>query len=56
MRFGLMQAKVGLSTILLNYQLKLSPNQQKPIEINKKSLVLMPAKPVLLEFSKRNKT
>ncbi|XP_046660378.1 probable cytochrome P450 6a14 [Homalodisca vitripennis] len=56
MRFGLMQAKVGLATIILNFHVDLSPDQEVPIEIDKRSLALMPANPVLLNFNKRKIT
>lgn len=54
MRFGQMQAKVGLATVISNYQVELTPEQELPIEIDRFSVPLKPAKPVLLQFIKRN--
>lgn len=37
MRFGLMQTKVGLVTILKNYLVKLNPKTQTPIKMSPNS-------------------
>lgn len=37
MRFGLMQTKVGLVSILRNYRVKLNPKTQTPIKFDPKS-------------------
>ncbi|XP_054288640.1 probable cytochrome P450 6a13 [Macrosteles quadrilineatus] len=53
MRFGQTQAKVGLATVVLNFLVDLSPEQEVPIAIDNKAIVMMPAKPVLLMLQKR---
>lgn len=53
MRFGQTQAKVGLATVVLNFLVDLSPEQEVPIAIDNKAIVMMPAKPVLLVLQKR---
>lgn len=53
MRFGLMQAKIGLATVIMNFKVDLSPEQEVPIEIHKRTIVMLPANPVRLKFNKR---
>ncbi|KAG8306650.1 hypothetical protein J6590_042434 [Homalodisca vitripennis] len=53
MRFGLLQAKMGLTTVVLNFQVELSPGQEVPLTFNNQALVLTPANPILLKFSHR---
>uniref|UniRef100_A0A1B6KCQ8 Cytochrome P450 n=2 Tax=Graphocephala atropunctata TaxID=36148 RepID=A0A1B6KCQ8_9HEMI len=53
MRFGLLQAKVGLATVMLNFQANLPPEQEVPVQFNNQAIILMPAKPILLKFSHR---
>lgn len=40
MRFGLMEAKVGLSSLLKNYRFKLNPKTDDPLHINASSPLL----------------
>lgn len=56
MRFGLMQAKIGLATVIMNFEVELSPEQEVPIEIHKRTIVILPANPVRLKFNKRKNT
>lgn len=54
MRFGLMQVKLGLVTLIKNYEVSLSPKMEGPLQIDKKSLFLINIKGGLwLNFKKR---
>lgn len=39
MRFGLLQSKVGLATVLRNFRVTLSPKTKVPIEMEPNSVV-----------------
>lgn len=39
MRFGLMQTKVGLATILRNFRVKLNAKTKTPLEMDLKSFI-----------------
>lgn len=43
LRFGLMQAKIGLVTLLSNYEFSICSKSKVPIEIEKKNFILTPA-------------
>uniref|UniRef100_A0A1B6KVA4 Cytochrome P450 n=1 Tax=Graphocephala atropunctata TaxID=36148 RepID=A0A1B6KVA4_9HEMI len=53
MRFGLMQTKLGLATVLLNFRVHLAPEQEVPIKISPTSTVTQPEDGVLLNFVRR---
>ncbi|XP_054262255.1 probable cytochrome P450 6a14 [Macrosteles quadrilineatus] len=54
MRFGKMQVKAGLSTIISNYELSITPETPIPLEITPNSIVTASVKPIKLRFSKRS--
>lgn len=39
MRFGLMESKIGLATVLKNFRIKLNPMTKTPAEIDPSSFV-----------------
>lgn len=43
LRFGLMQARIGLVTLLSNYEFSICSKSKVPIEIEKKSFILSPS-------------
>jgi len=54
MRFGLMQTKVALATMLRTYEFSLASATEVPITINKKAFVTIPDKPLFLHAKRRN--
>ena len=52
MRFGLMQVKVGLITVVRNYKLSLSDGVPATLEIDPKGFVLTSKTPILLDLEK----
>lgn len=40
LRFGMMQARIGLATVLLNYKLSLSPNMSIPLTLAKNQSII----------------
>ena len=52
LRFGMMQARVGLVTLLQNYELSFYEKSVVPLKISKKSFVLSPDHGVYLKFKK----
>nr|XP_046491929.1 uncharacterized protein LOC124223738 [Neodiprion pinetum] len=56
MRFGLIQTKVGLVSLLSRYRFKPSPNLKVPIELDKGNFVLSPKGGVKLRIEKRSVT
>jgi cytochrome P450 family 6 len=55
MRFGLVQTKVGLVTILSKYQLNVSKKTAVPLVFDAKTMVLTPAGGMWLQIKKRVK-
>ncbi|XP_046671766.1 probable cytochrome P450 6a13 isoform X1 [Homalodisca vitripennis] len=53
MRFGLMQTKLGLATVILNFKVHLAPEQEIPIKFSTTSTVTQPENGVLLNFIAR---
>lgn len=51
LRFGHMQAKVGLCALLRNFQFRVSP-KTKPVEIDKSAFLMTTTSPIYLEYSK----
>lgn len=54
LRFGIMQAKVALVHLLLNYKMKLSPKTDVPLLTSKSKIVLSPQNDVVLIIEKIN--
>jgi cytochrome P450 family 6 len=55
MRFGLMQTKVGLISLLSKYQFSVSKKTAVPLVFDKKTIVLSPAGGMWLQIRKRVK-
>lgn len=53
MRFAMLQIKVALVYLALNFNMKLSPNQ-KPIVIDPQSLISTPKDGIWIRFERRN--
>lgn len=53
MRFGLLQTKVGLATLILNFEFGLSPNTPIPITLSKTSFVTQSEQPIKLRLTRR---
>lgn len=54
MRFGLMQSKIGLTTILKNYRVTLSQKTQLPMTIDAKSFIPAVQGELYLNFERIN--
>lgn len=52
LRFGMMQARVGMVTLLSNFDLSLCEKSTVPLEISKKSFILTAEGGVYLKFEK----
>lgn len=52
MRFGLMQTKIGLSTLLSHYKTTLSPETKVPMLINPKVPLTTSKDPIYLNITK----
>jgi hypothetical protein len=55
MRFGLMQTKVGLVSLLSKYQFTLSKKSPVPVVIDTKTFILSPLGGMWLQIKKREK-
>lgn len=55
MRFGLMQTRVGLATLLSNYRFEVSEKTQVPLAFDPKSIFLSPEKMMYLKVTKIDK-
>jgi cytochrome P450 family 6 len=53
MRFGLMQTKVGLVSLLSRYQFNVSKKTPVPVAFDRKSIVLSPLGGMWLQIKKR---
>ncbi|KAG8254103.1 heme binding [Homalodisca vitripennis] len=53
MRFGKMQVKAGLCTIIANFELSLTPETPDPVEISPNTVVTTPVHPIRLKIMKR---
>lgn len=53
LRFGLMQAKIGLVTLLSNYEFSICSKSSVPIDIDKKKFVLSPSGGVWLNVKRK---
>lgn len=53
-RFGSMQVKIGLVTVLKNYRVFLSPNTPDQLEVHPETFVLHTTKPVYLRLERLN--
>jgi len=51
-RFGVMQAKVGLAVLLKNYKFSLNTKTQIPLQVNPFSFILSPLKDIWLNVTK----
>ncbi|KAF5286571.1 hypothetical protein FQA39_LY16254 [Lamprigera yunnana] len=51
-QLGLLQSKLVIVSFLKNYKFSLSPNTQRPVEINKKIFVLRPLNPIWFNVEK----
>lgn len=54
MKFGYLQVKTGLSNILLNYNVKVSPKTIEPLQFSKITLMKTCEEGIWLNFIKRN--
>jgi cytochrome P450 family 6 len=54
LRFGLLQSKVGLATILKNYKIKLSQKTKLPLTMDKQALVTTTDGGICIEAEKIN--
>jgi cytochrome P450 family 6 len=54
MRFGLMQTKVGLVSLLSSYEVRVSEETQVPIAFDPKSFVTAPVGGMYLKITERN--
>ena len=52
LRFGLMQTKIGLASIVRHFRISLNQNTLLPLEINKRSLVLTPKQTIWIDLVK----
>lgn len=50
LRFGQMQAKVGLCCLLRNFEFRVSPKME-PVEIDKSTFLITTKSPILLEYN-----
>lgn len=55
LRFGLLQAKVGLCALLRNFEFRVS-SKTGVVEINKSAFLIATKKPIYLEYSKVNRS
>jgi len=55
MRFGLMQTRVGLATLLSNYRFEISKETQVPMVFDRNSFILAPEKKMNLKITVANK-
>ncbi|XP_054285819.1 cytochrome P450 6a8-like [Macrosteles quadrilineatus] len=53
MRFGLLQTKIGLAYMLMNFEFGLTAQTQIPVPLSKTSFVTQPEKPILLQLTRR---
>ena len=53
MKFGLGQAKTGISAILSKFNVTLSPKTEQPLKLAKGSFVLSAENGIYLKFSQR---
>ena len=56
MRFGLMQTRVGLATLLSNFKFEISKETQVPVFFDPKSFILAPEKMMNLKITTVNKS
>lgn len=52
LRFGMLQTKVGLATILQNYEITLDKKTKQPMEIEKKVLITTSDSPIWLNVTR----
>uniref|UniRef100_A0A1B6M5I4 Cytochrome P450 n=1 Tax=Graphocephala atropunctata TaxID=36148 RepID=A0A1B6M5I4_9HEMI len=52
--FGILQIKIGLATVVSNFKIELSPEQEVPIQIDTRCIVVTPANPVVLKVTPRS--
>ncbi|KAJ3659268.1 hypothetical protein Zmor_010965 [Zophobas morio] len=55
LRFGMLQSKVGLTTLLKNYKIKLSSKTKTPLELDKNSFVTTAEGGIWIDVEKLNK-
>lgn len=54
MRFGMLETKLGLAKILMNYKFTIdSSRTQVPLKLSAKSVVLTPEEKIYLKMTKR---
>lgn len=54
MRFGLMQSKAGLATIVYKYNVILSPKTEEPLTFSKKTMMLTCENGIFIRLQKRS--
>ncbi|KAF2889163.1 hypothetical protein ILUMI_17010, partial [Ignelater luminosus] len=52
LRFGLLQAKVGLAVLLKNYRFTLNPRTRSPLLVDPKTFIMSPVGSVWLNAEK----
>uniref|UniRef100_A0A1B6L0T5 Cytochrome P450 n=1 Tax=Graphocephala atropunctata TaxID=36148 RepID=A0A1B6L0T5_9HEMI len=53
LRFGLMKVKAALATLVLDYQISVTPETEVPLKLKGNSFTTLPSKPLMLVFTKR---
>ncbi|XP_046679575.1 probable cytochrome P450 6a14 isoform X2 [Homalodisca vitripennis] len=53
LRFGLMKVKTAVATLVLDYQISLTPETEVPLEMKGNSFTTVPSSPLMLVFTKR---
>ncbi|EDS31724.1 cytochrome P450 6B7 [Culex quinquefasciatus] len=53
MKFGLLQSKIGIATLLSKYRVELSPKQELPLEFSKTCFLLAPKNGIWVRFVER---
>ncbi|XP_054288447.1 probable cytochrome P450 6a13 [Macrosteles quadrilineatus] len=53
-RFGLMKVKTALATLLLDYEINITPDTEVPLTFRSSSFTTLPSKPLMLVFNRRD--
>uniref|UniRef100_A0A1B6LPA4 Cytochrome P450 n=1 Tax=Graphocephala atropunctata TaxID=36148 RepID=A0A1B6LPA4_9HEMI len=53
-KYGLMNVKTALATLITDYQFNITPDTDVPIQFNSKTCSTVPSKPLMLIFTRRN--
>ncbi|KAG8302117.1 probable cytochrome P450 6a14 [Homalodisca vitripennis] len=54
MRFGIVKIKMALATLIVNYQISLTPDTDVPLQFKSNSFTTLPSKPLMLVFTRRH--